>query len=235
MALWVGMLVPQSAARERGPTIINDCQTISTPGSYKLGNNINAAGDCLLITAQGVSLDLDGFALVGNGTGTAVIGPTTEARSVPEARTSVKNGDIANFAQAINLSGTVEALRVTSNGIGIVVSIGVVRDNIVQFNGSAGLRVAEGLVTANLVVANATGIVVEEAAVVTGNEVSGNKVGVDVTGTGSTLSGNVSDGNSEIGLRVRCPSNLTNNTAVGNTQNLVLNGANCLSIGNLAP
>jgi hypothetical protein len=86
-----------------------------------------------------------------------------------------------------------------------------------------------------LVVANDTGIFVEEAGVITGNQAAGNKIGIDVKGTGSTLIGNITDGNSEIGLRVGCASNLTQNTAVGNGTNLVLNGNGCNNTNNVAP
>ena len=147
----------------------------------------------------------------------------------------VWNSDISNFALATNLSGTVERLRVTANARGILVSVGVVRDNIVQFNGSVGIRLAlaDGIVAGNLLVANDTGILVEEAAVITGNQAAGNKIGIDVKGTGSTLIDNVADGNSQIGMRVACPSNLSDNTAIGNGRNLVLIGRNCCNDGHV--
>jgi parallel beta-helix repeat protein len=221
--------------RERGPIEIERCQTIDQPGSYKLVNNLLASGDCLEIRAQGVTIDLGGFAITGDGTGTAIKGKKAQAGNVPQARTVVRNGDVSNFALATNLSGTVEGLRVTFNGKGIFVPVGIVTGNTVQFNGSAGIEVADGIVTDNLVVANDTGIIVEEAGVITRNEVSGNKIGIDLTGTGNTLIGNVVDGNSEIGLRVGCPSNLTQNTAVGNGTNLVLKGTGCRNDDNVAP
>ena len=56
-----------------------------------------------------------------------------------------------------------------------------------------------------------------------------------MTGTGSTLIGNIVDGNSKIGLRVSCPSNVTDNTVVGNGTNLVLSDATCRNEGNVAP
>ena len=49
------------------------------------------------------------------------------------------------------------------------------------------------------------------------------------------LIGNIVDGNSKIGLRVSCPSNVTNNTAVGNGTNLVLSNATCRNEGNVTP
>ena len=87
--------------------------------------NLKATGDCLVITAQGVTIDLGGFALGGDGTGTAIIGPKAQTETIPQARTVVRNGDISNFARATDLSGTVEGLRVTSNAEGVFVSVGI--------------------------------------------------------------------------------------------------------------
>jgi parallel beta-helix repeat protein len=175
-----------------------------------------------VITTQGVTIDLAGFAMTGDGTGTAITGAQAQVQTIPQARTVVRNGNVSNFGLATNLSGTVEGLRVTFNGKGIFVPVGIVRGNTVQFNGSAGIGLADGIVTGNLVVANDTGIFVEEAGVITGNQAAGNKIGIDVKGTGSTLIGNIADDNSEIGLRVGCPSSLNDNTAAGNDTNLVL-------------
>jgi hypothetical protein len=232
----VGAGAPVPDYLDHGPAEIERCQAIDQPGSYKLVKNLKATGDCLVLTAQGVTIDLGGFALTGDGTGTAIIGPKPQTgTAIPQARTVVRNGDISNFARATDLGGTVEGLRVTSNAEGIFVSVGIVRGNTVQFNTSAGIEIADGIVADNLVIANGTGISVHEAAVITGNEVSGNKIGIDAGGTGSALTANVVDGNSEIGLRIRCPSNLTDNTAVGNAANLVLSDTTCHTSGNLAP
>ena len=222
-------------AQEQGPTKIRRCQTIDQPGSYILVNNIDATGDCLVITTPGATIDLSGFAITGDGTGTAIKGPEAQAQTIPQVRTVVRNGDISHFALATSLSGIVEGLRVTSNSKGISVGVGIIRGNTVQFNESTGIGLIDGIVIGNLVVANDTGIFVEEAGVITGNQVAGNKIGIDVKGTGSTVIGNIADGNSEIGLRVGCPSNLTSNTAVGNGTNLVLNGTTCRNEDNVAP
>ena len=219
----------------REPVEIKRCQRIDQPGPYKLVNNLNAAGDCLVITAEGVTVDLGGFTLTGDRAGTAIRGPKVPKGTIPRVRTLVRNGDISNFAQATDLSGTVESVRVTANRAGIFVAVGTVIGNIVQFNASVGIEIADGIVAGNLIVANGIGISVREAAVITGNEVSGNKIGIDASGRGSALTGNVVDGNSEIGLSIRCPSNLTNNTAVGNGKNLVLRGTTCRMSDNLTP
>ena len=217
---------------QQGPITINRCRNIDQPGSYRLATNLTALGNCLVITAQGVTIDLNGFTIVGNGTGTAILGPR-KAAGIPQARTVVRNGDISNFAQATNLSGTVEHLRVTSNKSGIMVGVGTVQDNIVQFNDSTGIQLADGIVSGNLLVANGTGILVQEAGVLTNNQAAGNKIGIDVSGIGSTLIGNIADGNIQIGIRVACPSNLSNNTAIGNPSNIVRTGTGCRDGGNL--
>jgi hypothetical protein len=216
-----------------GPIAIDRCRAIDQPGSYRLTDNLKAAGNCLVVKAAGVTIDLGGFAIRGNGTGTAVLAKPAKSGTIPAARTVVRNGDISNFALATNLSGTVEGLRVVANDKGISVGVGTVRNNIVQFNGAAGIQIADGLVSDNLLVKNGTGIFVEEAAIVTGNQAAGNKIGIDVKGPGSALTGNIADGNSQIGIRIACPSSLSNNTAIGNPRDLVLVGNTCPSDGNL--
>ena len=163
--------------------LLHRCRMIDQPGSYRLATNLAAEGNCLVVSAEGVSIDLNGFAIVGNGTGTAVLG-VQKAAGIPQARTVVRNGDISNFAQVIKLSGTVERLRVTSNASGILVGVGIVQDNIVQFNSSMGIQLADGIVSGNLLIENGTGILVQEAGVITNNQAAGNKIGIDVTGTG---------------------------------------------------
>jgi len=44
--------------QEQAPTKIRRCQRIDQPGSYKLVDNLHATGDCLVITTEGVTIDL---------------------------------------------------------------------------------------------------------------------------------------------------------------------------------
>ena len=119
------IFAPAAGARdqdqqEQAPTKIRRCQRIDQPGSYKLVDNLHATGDCLVITTEGVTIDLAGFAMTGDGTGTAIKGVQARAGTIPQLRTVVRNGDISNFAEATNLSGIVEGLRITSNHNGIL-------------------------------------------------------------------------------------------------------------------
>ena len=238
-------------SRERGAVEIRRCQTIDQPGSYIVVRNLNSSGDCLVITADNVAVDLNGFTLSGEGSGAGIKGPPLPPQGGALALgTTVRNGYITHFARAIDLSGTtdvtLDAVHAVSNGDGIVLAIGIVRGCFAQLNSGKGISLFDGLVTGNVVIGNGTGIAVTEAAVVTGNEVLGNATGVAAQGLGSGLSNNVVDGNGEIGLQVQCPAKLSNNTAVGNgatkaPQNLVLlkpppsQPFPCLSSGNLAP
>jgi len=235
----------ESNAPERGAVEISRCQTIDQPGRYIVVTNFKASGDCLVIKADNVTIDLNGLTLNGDGSGTGIKGPPLPPQGGMLAfGTTVRNGYITHFARAIDLTGTtnvtVDAVHAVSNGDGIMLAIGIVRGCFAQLNLGKGISIFDGLVTGNLVVGNGTGIAVVEAAVVTGNEASGNTTGIDAMGLGSGLSHNVVDGNKEVGLQVRCPANLSNNTAVGNgpedaPMNLVLIGKKCLNSGNLAP
>jgi hypothetical protein len=240
LTLVLGAAIPRggSAASEQdgsGPTQIKHCQVINKPGSYTLVSNLSAVGDCLVVSTEGVSIDLAGFALMGDGTGTAIKGPKLSSAAIPGIRTVVRNGDISHFARAIDIAGTVERVVVTSNHDGIMVSVGTVRGNTVQSNSETGIGITDGLVANNVVIANGTGISVSEAAVITGNEVSGNRIGIDASGIGSVVTVNVLGGNSEIGVRIRCPSNLTNNSVVGSATNVVLIDSGCHESDNVNP
>ena len=249
LALGVIVLAPDASAREEGPTEIEKCQTISQPGSYKLVNNLTATGDCLFINADFVTLDLAGFAIIGSGAGTAIqfTGPTPQ-----NARRgfAVRNGTISGFntgVQFIRVGGTdgaiVEGLRIfgTAGGSaglnGILVRGAVVKGNTVVCGAGPGIgiRTVSSSVTGNVITACADGIDAFSG-VVSGNIVTSFVSG---NGTGITIEESTAIGNTVteygVGIAATCPSNLTDNTAVGNGTNLVLNGTDCHSEDNLAP
>ena len=71
-ALGAMMLAPEAGAQQ-GPTAIDKCQTIFHPGSYKLVTDlVSTGGNCLVIAANNVTIDLAGFSISGNGTGAGV-------------------------------------------------------------------------------------------------------------------------------------------------------------------
>ena len=105
----LGAILFASTAGAREPTPIKACQTISQPGSYELANNLTANGDCLVITADFVTIDLAGFAISGTGGPgfTAISGGNVEG-------ITVRNGSISGFSTGVDLGGgIVEGLRVS--------------------------------------------------------------------------------------------------------------------------
>ena len=90
------------------------CTSISAGGYYFLENDLVAAGTCLVIEADFVTIDLGGYSLIGSSSG---IGISDE--SIPRTGTTIINGTITGFADAIILGaseGTVlRNVRVVDN------------------------------------------------------------------------------------------------------------------------
>jgi parallel beta-helix repeat protein len=198
-------LVPFPASAQ-GPTNINKCTTISEPGAYELTRNLDATGDCLVIAADFVTIDLKGFRIAGNGSGRGI----TDA-NVAHFGIAIRNGTITNFQSGIELFGgagstnsEIEQIRAVNNvgGFGILV-----RDN--------------SIVSGNTATGNTTaGIAVGDNSIVSGNNASRNKAtGINV-GIGSTISGNTASQNGGIGIFLSCPSSVVGNTAFDNATNI---------------
>jgi hypothetical protein len=226
LALGAIILAPQTGAQaqdaQEGPTEIEKCRTISQPGSYKLVNNLVAGtGDCLVITAGFVTIDLAGFTITGTaGQNTGIAArPSTTGGAIRAL--AVRNGSISGFGAGVDLDSAegsiVEGLRVFGDGLashdGIIAS-GIVKGNTVLSIFGTGM--------------SATGTV-------TGNYVAFSRFTQIEIGQGSTVIGNSAGPGADVGILVSCPSNLTDNTATGNLTNLVLNGEGCHNEDNLAP
>jgi hypothetical protein len=229
LALGAIILAPLAGARadgrEEGPTEIEKCKTISKPGSYKLVNNLVATGDCLVITANFVTIDLAGFTISGGGPGLTAIRATPSFGQLQGI--AVRNGSISDFLSGVDLTSAegsiVEGLRIVGPGGGAVgiSAIGIVRGNTVRFIG---------------VTPPGSGVGISATGIVTGNFATENGHGM-VIGAGSTVIGNTASFNRVEGITVDCPSNVTDNTAVNSTPgfpNLVLNGNGCNNTNNVA-
>ena len=203
-------------ARDVGaqPTDIRDCRPIAEPGSYVLTRNVTATADCLVVTANFVTIDLGGFVITGAGAAVGIRADIDPSGAGVEG-TTVRNGTITGFGTGIFVGpgSVVEGVRVSGNGAGIV---------------------ATGTVRNNTAVNNRTGIIA--LGTVSGNTAQSNlQRGIEVDAN-SAVTGNNAAGNGEVGILVDCPSNVIGNTAVGNDrENLTLQGAGCVNIDNLAP
>src|SRR5689334_4031287 len=89
---------PSASAKPRN---IEECRTINEPGSYVLANNLeptDPSGNCLIIAADFVSIDLAGFAIIGhNGNGMGISSTGNLHRGL-----AVRNGIIAGFFYGVH-------------------------------------------------------------------------------------------------------------------------------------
>ncbi len=225
LAIGLGAYLPEAAA---APTRINSCQTITQSGSYELARNLTAAGDCIVLAASFVTLDLGGFTITGDGTGIAVLTDQLANRR----GYVVRHGMVAGFRRGVDLSNAldavIEGIHAENNsevGIGAGFS-GIVTGNVVRGSGEVGIQALDGsIVRGNVVVGT------QKGPLNLGN-------GIVVT-RGTLVSGNTSDFNAGHGIFAGCPANLLGNTAVQNSDgNIALNPATptgCNLNNNVAP
>jgi len=176
-----------SAPALAAPQNINNCQTISQPGAYIVNRNLAAPGDCLVVAADFVSIDLDGFVLSGSGAGAGIAVPFGAIRR----GLTIRNGTVTGFAQGIdsaNAVGTsverVTASGNTSTGINGGDRAIVTRSHALN-NGGDGIRGGRG-------------------ATITGNVVGDNQNGI-FADSGSSVLNNISRNNRAHGVVMDCP------------------------------
>lgn len=229
--------------QNEGATPIFACGTIDTPGSYVVVQNLDAIGDCLVVAADNVTIDLGGHVLAGDGTGEGI---KVSFAGAFRSNVAVRNGTVTGFGDGVALFGVVDArvsdVRALSNGgTGIRVDKGsTVTGCTAAENGDNGIQTETGsTVTGNTARNNGqAGIRVNALSTVAGNTAMENgSVGIHVFNNGGTVTGNTASFNDNVGLSILCPSNVIGNTALFNSGgNLILAGSGtCNDIDNLAP
>ena len=176
--------------------------SINLPGSYVLSSNLtvpNASTHAIEINASHVTVDLNGFAILGltdclggsnpcanSGDGIGIYTPAFRFNI------TVRRGTIQGMGEAgVELLGDshlVEFLHVRSNGVigvSVFASVGkggsVVQHNTVQQNGLLGIRVSSGIVADNTVSTNGpNGILHEGSGIVRQNFVNGHVIGLNL-------------------------------------------------------
>ena len=122
------------------PQAITTCKSITVSGPYVLTKNLTAAGDCLVVKASNVTIDLGGYVLTGNGTGRGVFADVGFGfRGIV-----VRNGVVTGFAHGVLLGGfnhVVDDVRVFDmTGSGIYVGDGsLVKGSVASDNGDFGI------------------------------------------------------------------------------------------------
>jgi|GEM_PF-2224807 len=104
-ALFAMLLVGGFCGRARAATGISACGTLSSTGNYFLTSNLTATGDCLVIHASNVAIDMKGKTITGNGTGAAITDNGIEYDFA-----IIVNGKIRNFENGIDLSDSGDAI-----------------------------------------------------------------------------------------------------------------------------
>ena len=225
--------VPRAAA---APAELSSCQTIHSPGAYVVTQNLSdSAGDCLLLEADQVTIDLNGFAVSGAGSGIASAGGGTRLL------TAIRNGTVVGGTHGIGLgsgrSTMVERVRARGgNGWAIQLAEEAAVRDCIAVDGGNGIHVgASSLVVGNIASDNGgTGIMAGGTSVVRENTASRNGGDGLVAGGGSTLTGNTASLNDGAGIKATCPSAVVANTATGNGQgNIVASGQGCTRAHNV--
>lgn len=203
--------------------------TISASGSYYLTQDLGPAAqdtDGITITADNVTLDLNGFAVIGAGKTTGSSGRGIYIGGSNLRAICIRNGTIRDWREngisALQSYDCVfESLRAVNNGSSGMLSYGyhcVVRRNVCNNNEGAGIAFIYGthIITDNVCSSNGqSGIslgTVSSGCTVTGNTCNSNGSDGILAGRGSTVTGNMCSGNSSNGIRVGEDTTVTGNT-----------------------
>jgi hypothetical protein len=224
--------------------------TISQTGSYKLSSNLvvpNENTTAIVITADGVSLDMNGFSIIGptvcNG---AQFKPTTSCAplsSLPESGigiivglvngVSISNGTIRGMGNdGIEVGGAgarIDRVNALANGGTGISTNGITTNSTALFNLSAGFSFG-GTALGNVAQSNGnagfsgTGVTRNNQASSNGND------GIQVRGV---IADNLAFGNSGSDIHAACGSTVIGN--VGNVAFFNTTGAGCVTSDNANP
>jgi parallel beta-helix repeat protein len=208
--------------------------TITSPGSYRLTGNLifsNANTDAIVVSSEGVSVDLNGFTISGitqcgpgpcsnTGSGRGVTTSSDAIRSL-----AVRNGTISHMGNAGVNAGAfahVENVTVVSNGswgIRVLTGSQVLRC-VASLNGGSGIIGASGSLIADntvwLTLGALPGIDLGGDGVVRGNSVTAGTGDGISAGSGTLVVGNTVSGNDGDGIESSGSSRVIGNMAFNN-------------------
>jgi len=209
---------------------------ITEPGSYYLVEHISTTGNGIVIDADDVTIDLNGFTFSG-GTGYGIMGACVK-------NTEIRNGVVADWEKhGIDLGGSYLSRviddRAVDNGWGGIVLDGdsTVRNSVAQNNRRGGIEVGDGSLvdrcTAvnNSIEADYAGIKASGGSRVVGCIASSNHLGHGIwlaNGSYATVTDSVTEANGQDGIRV------DGNQVTGNDLGIMVDRADNLIIKNSA-
>ena len=197
----IAILFSTSAFAADGQILINQATVnaaggfpykITQPGSYKLSGNLTVLApnsDAIDINADNVTLDLNGFSIIGPGCSffflvyTCEGSPNTVAINSQSSGVAVLNGSITGFSAGVMLSGMggyVSQLRVQRNSTGIQATHAIVAHNNASAN-NFGIITDASTVTENVANQDAIQGFEINGGVFRGNTADGSKVALSST------------------------------------------------------
>jgi hypothetical protein len=212
--------------------------TISGSGSYRLTSNLlvpNANTTAIKVNISDVTIDLNGFSIIGPGTAGSGIGIDASSQHL----ITIYNGEVAGMgSNGIDTghSSRIERVRLLVNrNNGIVCSDGCeISHNISNNNVGAGIALnGRGRVSSNVTqFNNDVGIFAGMNSVISDNTVNNNgKVGMAAYG-GVTVRGNAVGHNGVFGLICySSASGYADNVFMGNSTNVASGTAACVNLG----
>jgi hypothetical protein len=213
---------------------------INSPGSYYLSGNLSltsTTADGIVVLADDVIIDFNGFTITGPGTTAAATGIFLQGSHV-----EVRNGTVKNFANGVVGGAAGSDHRVVrmsihnNNQMGVDLANGdLVRDCSVYSNGSIGIAVGDYSTVIDCVADSnmSWGIYAGLGTMLSRNRINANGAGISA-GIGSALIENTSANNGGVGILAGYGSLVKANTAVKNmTYGIQLSGNN-LAEGNVA-
>jgi len=209
-ALFTMLLIVGLCGRAGAQTGVSSCQTLSAPGNYFLTSNLSASGDCLVIGAANVAIDLKGKTIKGNGSGSGI----TDGGSARNFAI-IANGKISGFSNGVNLLASGQAIisnlnssNNTAEGIIIGDCCNTLSAVTTNNNGDVGIVIQDDDSNLTNIQANKNangGILITQCCnTLVGSTVSSNTgIGVEMTGGGdSFVVASKIQKNSDIGLEM---------------------------------
>lgn len=208
-----------ATSSQAAPKVLNNCQPITEPGAYVIGKNITASGDCFVIAADNVNLDLDGFVLTGNGAGSAFV----EQLAVGRKGLNLRNGVVTGFANGIFMLNStamvIDRMQFTNNNsAGVRAGDTVTVSNSQVLDNGSGIGLGQRALVSNCIVNNnaSTGISLSNGSTVTGSAVGRNTGAGIFMADGGLVSNSVSRNNATFGVLMDCPGTVVSSTISNN-------------------
>jgi len=217
--------------------------TISQPGMYRLSGTLSLATqdvNGITITAENVTLDLNGQSLIGPGKTAGTTGSGIYIGGVNRHNFTIHNGiirdwrlDGVNASEAHNVQ--IEALHCYNNGDdGMSVGIQcLIKDNTCTYNGDMGIDAAGGYISGNTCSNNGgSGISGNIGSTIINNTCNFNELAGILGSFNGIVSGNTCSGNTLDGIKVYSGSTTRGNTCSDNDGDGIEVGHNCMIIEN---